>query len=109
MSASFLAGQAEEPDQVRIRAEPAVPYSDRILGGQPRRHQGMRDACHREGGDRQRLGVSSRAERAHARDRGQAAPHRGREAALVRGYRRPADLAERVHGRVQGDSADHVG
>ena len=65
--ADLLAGQAEEPDQVGVRAEPAVPDSDRVLGRQSRRYQGMRDTRHGEGGDRKRRCLSVRAEQVQAR------------------------------------------
>ena len=69
---NLSAGEPEQPDQVGIRAEAAVPYSDRVLGCQPCRHQRVRDALHGEGGDWQRLGVQVRAEEADPRDRREA-------------------------------------
>ena len=39
VTVNLFAGEPEQPDHVGIRAEAAVPYSDRVLGCQPRRHQ----------------------------------------------------------------------
>ena len=77
----LFAGEPEQPDQVGIRAEAAVPYSDRVLGCQPCRHQRVRDALHGEGGDWQRLGVQVRAEEA---DPGIAARPRRNDSAMRR-------------------------
>ena len=54
----LLAAQAQEPHQVRMCAEAAVPDADRLLGGQSRGHQRVGDALDGEGGDWQRLGRS---------------------------------------------------
>ena len=98
VTVNLFAGEPEQPDQVGIRAEAAVPYSDRVLGCQPCRHQRVRDALHGEGGDWQRLGVQVRAEEADPRDRREAPPQRQRDAALVAGDRWPADVADRGSG-----------
>lgn len=99
VTVNLFAGEPEQPDHVGIRAEAAVPYSDRVLGCQPRRHQRVRDALNGEGGDWQRLCVQVRAEKADPRDRREAPPQLQRDAALVAGDRWPADVAEHIHGR----------
>ena len=85
---NLSAGEPEQPDQVGIRAQAAVPYSERVLGCHPCRHQRVRDALHGEGGDWQRLGVQIRAEEA---DPGIAARSRRKDVAAL-----DALLAERA-------------
>ena len=75
-----LAAVAEEPHQVRVRAEAAVPDADRVLGGQPYRHERVRNTVDGEGGHWQRLRAGIGPEQ----------PHPGKLAAATR----------RGHGRL---------
>ena len=61
VAAHLLAGETEEPHQVRMSAEAAVPHADRLLGGQPRGDERVRHAVDGERGDRQRLGIGTAA------------------------------------------------
>ncbi len=101
--------EAEQPDQVRMGAEAAVPDADRLLGRQPRRHKSVRHAVNHERGDRQRLGAEAGAEQANSGDACQPASQRLPNTAVMSDDRGPADGPEPLDGRVQRDRADHIG
>ena len=72
--AHLLAGVTEETHQVGVSAEAAVPYADRLLSGQPRGDERVRDAIDDERGGRQRFGIGTGTEEVDAGDRGEPLP-----------------------------------
>lgn len=99
VTVNLFAGEPEQPDHVGIRAEAAVPYSDRVLGCQPRRHQRVWTPSTVKVATGSVSASRSGPRRRTPRDRREAPPQRQRDAALVAGDRWPADVAEHVISR----------
>ena len=104
----FVIGEAEEPHQVGMSAETAMPHADTIFCRQSGSHKGVRETFHGEGRNRQGVGLRIRPEDAHTWDPRQSLPQEVGEVAIVGDNRWPPQLTKGVDRCVQRHSAHDV-
>src|SRR6185437_6181872 len=103
--------EAEQPQQIGVGTEAAVPDPDAPFGAEPGGDEAVVDPLDGEGGDRQGViaGAGGGPEEPDTVDGGEAAAQQPGQVGLVGDDGRPADGGELGHGGAESDGADHVG
>src|SRR6185437_11983867 len=100
--------EAEQPQQIGVGTEAAVPDPDAPFGAEPGGDEAVVDPLDGEGGDRQGViaGAGGGPEEPDTVDGGEAAAQQPGQVGLVGDDGRPADGGELGHGGAESDGAD---